>query len=729
MAGRTARAEVELPFPLKGYDGNWAYADQPEGTSPSMCNVRAYSTDEGRARGGSRPGVRLAYDQQTGGGGAVQWIGWLDYGFGDAVVYRDAFEYADGALATRNGTKWPYADSRLLVRDGYVRLEDPASDCSSGNCADVGSDTWEDFTLQARIEWTYGTTAAVVLGAGDGGGPGSGGASVTVSYVSTEVSWPGLGYTGSLTIHCVSGPNEARWSRAWGPFFSTAGGVVRVDADRDRVRVFWDGAQVLDLPRDDGTCGAVGFSLSKQNDTTRLPDAAIDVRLHEFVLLAASRPAPTARELVVLAGRNLWHESVAGGLSAVTADDPFAPVPLLSAAPCGGNLFVVDGQGPKVYRAASGVVTDWAATRGELVRTATLAVNWRNRLVLAGTADDPQNYFMSRQGDPWDFDYGQDDAASAVAGGLSDAGRVGDPIRALCPVNDDVLILGCTRSLWRLHGDPRQGGWAEKVADDVGIVGQNAWTLDPAGVLYFLSEEGLCRMTALGRPENLSRRRVPQLAGLRAVQPGAAAAAGERFVTVCCDARRHGILLLLSPQAEEPGGHWFYDLRLDAFFPESYPPSAGPTCAAFYNAAEADRRRLLLGGRYGRIYCHDEAAKCDVAVVEGQCREAAIDAYVWTRPRRLLGRALGEAVLVGLTGTLSAGSDGVAYSVHAGDAEEAVLAAPAAAGGTWAAGRNPPDRTRVRGAVHAVRLSGAGAASAWAVERIVAEAVPGGSAR
>ena len=32
-------SEVELKFPLGGYDANWAYANQPKATTPSWLNV------------------------------------------------------------------------------------------------------------------------------------------------------------------------------------------------------------------------------------------------------------------------------------------------------------------------------------------------------------------------------------------------------------------------------------------------------------------------------------------------------------------------------------------------------------------------------------------------------------------------------------------------------------------------------------------------------------------
>ena len=103
--------ELALPFPIKGYDAGRAYSAQPPLTTPGCLNVRGYSSDEERARGGSRPGLRPAYDQQIGAGAAAQWLGWLDWGFGDTVRYADGFDYPDGDLSA--DPAWSAAASGL----------------------------------------------------------------------------------------------------------------------------------------------------------------------------------------------------------------------------------------------------------------------------------------------------------------------------------------------------------------------------------------------------------------------------------------------------------------------------------------------------------------------------------------------------------------------------------------------------------------------------------------
>ncbi|KKL94477.1 hypothetical protein LCGC14_1864250 [marine sediment metagenome] len=60
-------AKAELPFPLKGLNKGMAASKQPPLTSLDMNNVRPYDVDDNRARGGQRPGLKLAYSQRIGG--------------------------------------------------------------------------------------------------------------------------------------------------------------------------------------------------------------------------------------------------------------------------------------------------------------------------------------------------------------------------------------------------------------------------------------------------------------------------------------------------------------------------------------------------------------------------------------------------------------------------------------------------------------------------------------
>ena len=66
---------MELPFPFAGLHEGLAAEKQPPATSPKLQNVRPYDIEEGRARGGQRPGFVKAYTTQIGGEYPVLLIG------------------------------------------------------------------------------------------------------------------------------------------------------------------------------------------------------------------------------------------------------------------------------------------------------------------------------------------------------------------------------------------------------------------------------------------------------------------------------------------------------------------------------------------------------------------------------------------------------------------------------------------------------------------------------
>lgn len=57
-------AKVEITFPLKGKNTNFAASTQPPLTSPDLNNVRPNDVSEKRARGGQRPGLDLRYGER-----------------------------------------------------------------------------------------------------------------------------------------------------------------------------------------------------------------------------------------------------------------------------------------------------------------------------------------------------------------------------------------------------------------------------------------------------------------------------------------------------------------------------------------------------------------------------------------------------------------------------------------------------------------------------------------
>lgn len=54
---KTDEVFCDLRFPLLGINTSMAYLKQPQGTTPSAINVRAFDGSTNKARGGSRSGL------------------------------------------------------------------------------------------------------------------------------------------------------------------------------------------------------------------------------------------------------------------------------------------------------------------------------------------------------------------------------------------------------------------------------------------------------------------------------------------------------------------------------------------------------------------------------------------------------------------------------------------------------------------------------------------------
>src|SRR5690606_29851668 len=132
---------------------------------------------------------------------------------------------------------------------------------------------------------------------------------------------------------------------------------------------------------------------------------------------------------------------------------------------------------------------------------------YRGRIVMAGLKEEPHNWFMSKAGDPFNWDYSPPSPSplQAVAGNNSNVGEVGDLISAIAPFQDDVMFMAGITSLWIMRGDPMLGGSIDNISRKVGIVGPDAWTTDAEGNMYFMAQTGLYRIAYGGTtPEPLS---------------------------------------------------------------------------------------------------------------------------------------------------------------------------------------------------------------------------------
>lgn len=268
----------------------------------------------------------------------------------------------------------------------------------------------------------------------------------------------------------------------------------------------------------------------------------------------------------------------------------------------------------------------------------------------------------SRLGKTTDWDYGaeMEDPGRATAFQLSEAGLVGDDVRALIPHKDSFLLCLTEDSTWVLAGDPVSGS-LRSVSREVGIVAEDAWCKNHDTV-YFLSEHGLYGLQADGSGlKPLSEEKIPD--ELDCVDAG--------HVKLIYNHADGGVYIDLN------GLSWFYDTRRDQFWP--------------YDLSTNDSHVLIgpvaLGGpnNYGRVVSlHGVTAAGSAAVtwalVPGDTAEAAA----------ANGKAAIEAALSGAS---------YATYVHSS--------------GTWTAGRSNMSYPRTRAVWVMLWLSSAGQ---WAYE-------------
>ena len=333
-----------------------------------------------------------------------------------------------------------------------------------------------------------------------------------------------------------------------------------------------------------------------------------------------------------------------------------------------------------------------AASVGNAPEGATIATVYRARLFAAVGAD----WFCSRLGDFADWDYGAEmgDVARACAGNVALAGCKGDSITAFMPVNDDMLYIATSRSLWRLAGDPC-GGTLSCVSTEVGVSGAAAWCFS-GNRLFFLSDKGLFGLVPGERPVLLSSA-ISRFRGYGASFMGHDPE--EDALHVFTDVPATGNTTVASD--------WYVELgERPAFWPVSFATATRPVSACRMTVDGVDKAAFMCADGEWRVF--DDSVQCEGAskVAFGPFRVSASDDT--------------DGFLAELHVTLadqSANMTASCYMAHS--AERAEKIARAGTGGisfSFAAGWNAVWRPRQRGAWCVLVLECA--SGKWAFEAV-----------
>jgi len=372
-----------------------------------------------------------------------------------------------------------------------------------------------------------------------------------------------------------------------------------------------------------------------------------------------------------------------------------------------------------------------ATNNGAMPSEAKLVCRYRGRLVLAGHASYPHQWWMSRVANPWDFLYNANDPLSAISGQDADAGEIGDIITALIPYGDDYLLIGGSHSIHLVTGDPAAGGRIDEISSDVGIYSQHSWCKDSNGNLYFFGNNGIYKMEGgRSKPQNLSIGVLPKL-----IEDWAVDNSTDRIV-LTYDPKRDGILISKVDNSDGSNEGYWFSLKTMGFYPEAYPEECSIWSSVYYDSMDSSYRKTVYGGYDGYLRYFDDTAKSDDA---GAANEA-ISSYV-ALPSMPLNDGMDkegkiDQIIVTAAGGAASGdysdSDLINYAVHTADDSETLIedildGATASLSGTISGtGRKARIRQRVRGMYGTMVLSNATISSGWAVNSVLYNTQIGG---
>ena len=634
-------AVVDIAFPVGGLHRGAAFQTQPPYSSPDMLNVRPRDVVEQRGRGGSRPGLTRTHAPL-----AAQ----VDMLAEVAIARRDGDArdlWMDEFGGTSLGSGWSSVTGTSgtpAVTDGWPSVG--ADDGTRGAVlADQHHLTAQPYLVEVAVSYPYGVYGLLV------------GLSDTPNV--TDGTWLKLTLNGAAWSLAVGGTTVASgtksgivtgWFRAYvssttitvywcGEVIHTVtGATLHADA---RVGFTIDGtvdtAAVIAAFRFQfyGTNPGSGFRQQlvaiADGDLSRETFVGIWSTVSSSLDFAAGRrlfSAPHLQKLYIAD-----HGRIAGGtdgvltssvLTAASVADWTAigltsdmrvvlhdtvgavtgvyPITVIAS---GGITLPASGTGtgswriersPKIYDPIANTVSQWTATDGTYPAGCRLICRYRDRIVLAGDPLFPHLWYMSRQGDALDFDYGADasDVQRAVAGQSSDAGTIGDAITALIPHSDDYLIVGCVGSLWVIRGDPAYGGQIDSLSRTVGVVGGAAWSAGPQGETYFLARDGVYMLAPGGQssPQRLSKDTLPK--ELQSIDTNLCEAQLEY------DPQDNGLHIFVTPVGGSGAPlHWWF--TEGAFFPFSLPTTQSPTATVRRSSGTAMDGAILVGGSDGAV--------------------------------------------------------------------------------------------------------------------------------
>lgn len=477
----------------------------------------------------------------------------------------------------------------------------------------------------------------------------------------------------------------------WNSAASTIKGALQAIATIDEVDVTGDQAN--------------GWTIEFKGTHAGKDVNQLEVDISSLTSSTGGTPAVSVATIQTAAGGDLFlgQYEITGINGSEISFDPPLRVEEGFTDPIGAVKFQVV-RSAKVFDPREETLVEYRATAGFVPGGSRIIELYRDRIVLAGGDLLPHVWYMSRQGDPFDWDYSQEDSAAAVAAQSSRAGQLAEPITALIAHGDECLIIGCYNSLWIVRGDPGYGGSLDQLSRKVGIVGPRAWCRTADDMCVFLSPDGLWVMPAgcSGVPTSLSRERMPdELLGINSTR---------QSVNLEFDTVYRGVHIFVTSRDGSEASHWWFDWETKSFWRVKLQGDHEPY-STHERIAWSDTPVVLVAGQDGYIRYFDRAFQVDDGDNE-------IEAYCDIGPFPLSENNHHEGVLTHIQGVLGVGSNPVIWEARSGNsAQEAYLAEPKKSGEWARQGLNGMRNPRLRGESALVRVKNKGKLR-WFLERI-----------
>jgi hypothetical protein len=725
---------INLPLPIKGINRYGPRSSQPDGTTPTASNVLPFDR-YGRMRIAQRPGTGKLWAAAIGSGANVQLlqqtVAAADPTLADdgSTVLNETFTYSNGNLGTVSGGVWTNYNGSMVLTPGSLVVASNVVNTATGDGNAL-------YTTTPTLPSSYIVRADFLVN--------ELGNTLYMGLITKSDASSGNRFT--FLINLRSTAPTLGFTKGVSAFgFTPDGGGSPATTDVTlpngyfvigqtySVEVQWTGNTFVCRINGATFISGTDTSFTANNKLGFLISSSTINKIDNFKIITGVPRVGTPSgqrqtDILSVSNGNIYIGNIAsqavlvgGGTAAFSTNTrPQAGVIF-------GKAYIVDGYNTIKKVNLLQRITETYTTSGGTETTTTLgrytlATVWRGRLVLAADRFNPQNFIMSKVGDPLNWDYTATTPDAAFAGNASTAGRIGDPITALMPASDDTLYIGGDHNLWVVRGDPADGGSIDLVSDSIGVYGATAWTKSPDGTLYFIGTTGLFRIVPGGQPELLSGKQYNQyFAGINRL---------TKYVTVTWDRDRHGLFMFVTPTSSGTATHLFYDQREGGFWEISYPDSHGPITATVYDGDSPTDRVLLMGGRTGFVQIQSDtnrrddgtAISCNVVLGPFQPAPPTGDSLITGLDITFGEVFTGDSASVwNANWTIKAGKS--AYDVTDGTAIRT------AAGNMGSAGRQTSRVVRIRGGWFTVSFSNSNDGDYFSLERVVVRVQESGRQR